>query len=125
MIYQGKIFGVRQDRVIEPGGVNALRDVVTHNGSVVILPVLRRRYFARAPVSPHRRRFSVGACPRGAWSAAKNRQWPHHRELEEETSYRAKHLKLMMDVYPTPGFVEERMFVYAATDCARANHSRR
>ena len=49
-----------------------------------------------------------------------------HRELEEETSYRAKHLKMMMDVYPTPGFVEERMFVYAATRSgARRISSRR
>ena len=56
-MYQGRVFGVRRDHVIEPNGVNATRDVVTHSGSVVILPVFadgrillirQYRYSARA-----------------------------------------------------------------------------
>src|SRR5882672_6116648 len=40
IIYQGPIFGIRRDEVIEPGGVRATREVITHPGSVVVLPVL-------------------------------------------------------------------------------------
>ena len=40
MVYQGKVFGVRHDVVVEPGGKPAGRDIVTHPGSVVVLPVL-------------------------------------------------------------------------------------
>jgi ADP-ribose pyrophosphatase len=115
MIYQGKVFGVRQDRVIEPGGVNATRDVVTHNGSVVLLPVLRsdillvRQY--RHAVGDYLWELPAGRMERGEKPLA-----AAQRELEEETGYRARRLKLMMDVFPTPGFVEERMVVYAATD---------
>jgi len=39
-IYRGKIFGIRRDEVIEPSGVRATREVITHPGSVVVLPVL-------------------------------------------------------------------------------------
>ena len=39
-IYEGKIFGIRRDEVIEPSGVRATREVITHPGSVVVLPVL-------------------------------------------------------------------------------------
>ena len=39
VIYEGKAFGVRRDELIEPTGVRTVREVVTHPGSVVVLPV--------------------------------------------------------------------------------------
>jgi len=38
IIYEGPIFGIRRDEVIEPSGVRATREVITHPGSVVVLP---------------------------------------------------------------------------------------
>src|SRR6202011_3500876 len=40
IIYKGPVFGVRRDEVLEPGGVRTIREVITHPGSVVVLPVL-------------------------------------------------------------------------------------
>ena len=40
VVYQGSIFAVRRDEVIEPGGLRATREIVTHPSSVVVLPVL-------------------------------------------------------------------------------------
>jgi len=36
------------------------------------------------------------------------------RELMEETGYRAKRFKVFLDVFPTPGFLEERMYILLA-----------
>src|ERR1700687_5622171 len=36
------------------------------------------------------------------------------RELIEETGYRAQRLRLFLDVFPTPGFLEERMYILLA-----------
>jgi ADP-ribose pyrophosphatase len=36
------------------------------------------------------------------------------RELIEETGYRAKRLRVFLDVFPTPGFLEERMYILLA-----------
>jgi ADP-ribose pyrophosphatase len=36
------------------------------------------------------------------------------RELLEETGYRTKDLKVFMEIYPTPGFLEEKLFVLLA-----------
>ena len=33
IIYKGPVFGVRRDEVVEPGGVRAVREVITHPGS--------------------------------------------------------------------------------------------
>src|SRR3981081_3847617 len=37
---EGPVFGIRRDEVIEPSGVRTIREVITHPGSVVVLPVL-------------------------------------------------------------------------------------
>src|SRR5713226_16795 len=39
-VYKGAVFGVRRDEVLEPTGVRAIREVITHPGSVVVLPLL-------------------------------------------------------------------------------------
>ena len=43
IIYKGAIFGIRRDEVIEPSGVRTTREMITHPGSVVVLPVLPDR----------------------------------------------------------------------------------
>ena len=40
MVYDGRLVKLRRDRVIEPGGIEAVREVVMHPGSVVVLPLL-------------------------------------------------------------------------------------
>ncbi len=114
MIYRGPVFGVRQDRVIEPGGIRVVRDVVTHSGSVVVLPVfpggeilLIRQY--RHTVGQYLWELVAGRIDPGESPLAAAR-----RELAEETGYTARSYRRLLDVFPTPGFVNERMLVYAA-----------
>ena len=113
MLYEGRVFGVRRDHVIEPGGLEATRDVVVHPGSVVVLPVfpdgrmlLVRQY-----------RHSVGCY---LWELVAGRIEPGEtalagakRELVEETGYTARRFRKLMDVFPTPGFLSEHMVVFA------------
>lgn len=111
-LYRGAVFDVRQDRVVEPGGVRAVRDVVVHSGSVVLLPVLSdgrvllvRQY-----------RHAVG---RFLWELVAGRIDPGERplaaarrELAEENGYRANSFRRLLAYFPTPGFLSERMVVY-------------
>src|ERR1019366_4437650 len=39
VVYQGPLFRVLHDKLIEPGGRKSERDVIRHNGSVVILAI--------------------------------------------------------------------------------------
>ena len=114
VLYQGKVFRLQRDTVIEPGGVRAERDIIVHPGSVVVLPIfedgrvlLIRQY-----------RHSVGEF---LWELVAGRKEPNEtpaagarRELIEETGYTAKRLRKLMRVVPTPGFVNEWMWIFAA-----------
>ena len=92
VIYTGPVFGIRRDEVIEPSGVRTTREMITHPGSVVVLPVLPDG------------RIDEGEAPRKAAA----------RELMEETGYHAKKFTIFLDVFPTPGFLEERMYILLA-----------
>ena len=113
-VYQGKVFWVTRDEVVEPGGVRATRDVIRHNGSVVMLAVdaesnpkdpgilLIRQY--RHAAGKLLLELPAGRIERGEKliPAAK-------RELIEETGYRAKRWSKHAMYYASPGFLTETM----------------
>ena len=114
VVYQGSIFAVRRDEVIEPGGLRATREIVTHPGSVVVLPVLPDGRI----VLVRQFRYASGQF---LWELVAGRKEPGEspqrgaaRELLEETGYRARRFRIFLDVFPTPGFLTERMFILLA-----------
>ena len=114
MIYQGPVFGVRRDEVIEPSGVRVTREVITHPGSVVVLPVLPDRRIVLIRQYRHATRQFLWELVAGRMERGENPRRAAARELIEETGYRAKRFRVFLDVFPTPGFLEERMYILLA-----------
>lgn len=116
--YRGKVYTVVADQVREPDGVSALREIIRHHGSVVVLPVddsvspprvlLVRQY--RYAADEYLWELPAGHIDRGesAASAAK-------RELLEETGLSAKKWKRALKFYVSPGILDETMEVFLAT----------
>lgn len=113
-VYQGKVFGIRRDEVVEPGGMRVTREVVTHPGSVVVLPVLPDRRILMIRQYRHATRQFLWELVAGRIDAGENPRKAAARELIEETGYRAKRFTVFLDVFPTPGFLEERMYILLA-----------
>ncbi|MBI4467049.1 MAG: NUDIX hydrolase [Acidobacteria bacterium] len=126
VVFRGRVFRVRQDVVEEPAlpgsrrpQLRAVREIVEHHGSVVVLPV-----FSDGRVLLVRQyRHAVGdflwELVAGGIEPGENPRAAAHRELEEETGYRAGRLRRLLNFYPTPGFVSEKMILYRATDLRR------
>jgi ADP-ribose pyrophosphatase len=115
VVYKGRVFGVRRDRVAEPGGVISTRDIVLHNGSVVLLPIfpdgsilLVRQY--RHAVGGFLWELVAGHVEPGEPIGAAAR-----RELVEETGYSARRMRKVLELFPSPGLLSERMWVFMAT----------
>jgi ADP-ribose pyrophosphatase len=116
-VFQGPAFSVRSDRVREPGGIVARRDVVRHSGSAVILAVddsgpeprvlLERQY--RYAAEDYLWELPAGRVDPGEKPLAGAK-----RELLEETGYRAAKWTQALFFYPSPGFLDETMTVYLA-----------
>ena len=114
VLFRGRVFGVRRDHVIEPGGIEAVRELVTHPGSVVVLPV-----FPDGRILVIRQfRYVTG---RYLWELVAGHKEPGEsfaagarRELQEEAGYTAPRLKKMLEIFPSPGLLTERMVIYLA-----------
>jgi ADP-ribose pyrophosphatase len=114
MIYQGRVFGLRRDEVAEPSGLRTTREVITHPGSVVVLPVLPDGRIVMIRQYRHATRQYLWELVAGRKEPEETPKQGAARELLEETGYRAKRFKVFMDVFPTPGFLEERMYLLLA-----------
>src|SRR6266481_4721789 len=114
IIYKGPVFGVRRDEVLEPGGVRAIREVITHPGSVVVLPVLPDGRILLIRQYRHATRQYLWELVAGRMDPGETPKVAAARELIEETGHRAKRFRVFLDVFPTPGFLEERMFILLA-----------
>jgi len=114
IIYEGKAFGVRRDELIEPTGVRTVREVVTHPGSVVLLPVLPDGRIVMVRQYRHACRQYLWELVAGRMERGENPRKGAERELLEETGYRAKKITVFLDMFPTPGFLEERMYLLLA-----------
>jgi len=114
MIYQGRVFGLRRDEVLEPSGLRTTREVITHPGSVVVLPVLPDGRIVMIRQYRHATRQYLWELVAGRKEPEETPKQGAARELLEETGYRAKRIKVFLDVFPTPGFLEERMYILLA-----------
>lgn len=113
-MFEGRIFRVHVDEVAGPDGSRATREVVEHPGAVVVLPL---RDDGRA-VLLRQFRYAVGRelieAPAGALRPGEEPEAAARRELAEETGYRARRLRPVAEVFASPGFCTERMYLFVA-----------
>jgi len=114
VIYEGRSFGVRRDELIEPTGVRTVREVVTHPGSVVVLPVLADGKIVLVRQYRHATGQFLWELVAGRMEPGEDPKTGAARELLEETGYRGKRFSVFLEVFPTPGFLEERMYLLLA-----------
>ncbi len=115
--YRGPVFRVTTDFVQEPDGIQARRDVVRHQGSVVVLAVddsdsepkvlLERQY-------RHAAQDYLWELPAGRIDDGESEMAAARRELLEETGYAARQWKRVLKFYASPGFLDETMALYLA-----------
>jgi ADP-ribose pyrophosphatase len=124
-VYQGKVFWVTSDEVIEPGGIRVRRDVVRHNGSVVILAIDDRKNPDDPEILLIRQyRHAAGQflleIPAGRIEPGEKLLPAAKRELLEETGYKARKWTRLVHYYASPGFVAEFMDILLAEDLVHA-----
>src|ERR1700679_3519541 len=118
LMYQGRVFGVRREKVVEPSGVTAIRERITHNGSVVVLPVFPDGRILLIRQYRHAAEQYLWELVAGRKDEGENFLQGAHRELREETGYTAKRMTKLLDLYPSPGFISENMVIYLAQGLA-------
>ena len=126
--YKGQVFSVYTDTLIEPGDtVPRKKDVIRHNGSVVILAVddRRNRELGTGPKDPaiiliRQYRHAAGQflleLPAGRIEPNERPLAAAKREMIEETGIRAKRWTRLTRYFASPGFLGEWMEIFLAQD---------
>jgi len=120
--YRGKVYTVVADRVREPKGVVALREIIHHHGSVVVLAVDDSKSPPRVLLERQYRYAAddyLWELPAGHIDPGEEPAHAAKRELLEETGFSAKHWKRALKFFVSPGILDETMDVYLATGLTR------
>lgn len=114
-LYQGKILNLRKDKVELENGRISYREVVEHNGGVCVLPITEDGNVLLVSQYRYPYKEEVLEAPAGKMDhPGENPLQCGKRELEEETGYIAEEYLDLGCLYPSPGYTNEIIHLYAA-----------
>src|SRR5580658_10855681 len=116
--YEGPLFRVYTDEILEKGR-RVMRDVVRHNGSVVVLAIddsksKRDPLIVMEVQYRHAAKEYLLEVPAGKLEEGEDPLAGAKRELLEETGFRAARWRKMVRYFASPGFLGEWMQVFIA-----------
>ena len=122
-VFRGKTIRLDVDRVRLPNGKEMDFEMIHHVGAAAVVPVLStgevlliRQY-----------RYATGGylleVPAGKLDPGESPETCARREVEEETGYRPGELTPLGWIWTTPGFADEKIWLYLATDLAETKQA--
>ena len=122
-IYRGKILNLRKDDVVADGRPTT-REVVEHRGGCAVLCVERGSVLL---VKQYRYAYGevLTELPAGKVEEGEDPAVTAARELSEETEDTAEQIRLLYVIYPTPGYTDEKLYIYGGGGTERGRVSSR
>jgi ADP-ribose pyrophosphatase len=114
-LFQSRWYAVRQDALTSPAGQSITYTVVEHPGYVVIVPLLSDGRVVMERIYRYPLQRVALECPSGSLDGEAP-EVAARRELEEETGYRAGHLKWLGKYAGSSGISDEEFSIFLATD---------
>ena len=115
-IFKGRVISLRRDTALLPNNTTATREVIEHNGGVCVAALTDNDevLFVRQFRYPYMEEIlEIPAGKRD--SADEDPLLCGKRELKEETGATAKKFIPLGELYPTPGYCGEIIWMFAAT----------
>ena len=115
-IFRGVVVHLYRDEVRLPNGAQSVREVLRDCRAVCVIPIdsqgmvtmVRQYRYAHSKV--------LMEIPAGKLDAGEQFREAAERELFEETGIRAGRYTFLGEIYTTPAFVDEVIYMYAATE---------
>jgi ADP-ribose pyrophosphatase len=115
-VYRGRIVHLTVERLTFPGGHQVDLEVVLHPGAAAVVPVDADGQVLMVRQYRHATGGWLLEAPAGKLDAGEPPEACARREVEEETGHRPGRLEPLGWIWTTPGFSDERIWLYLATD---------
>lgn len=112
--FESKIFTVTEDHAVDPSGFEIKRAIVRHAGSAVVLAVDDQKRILLVKQFRLPAEQEMWELPAGRIDEGETPLQAAQRELGEETGVQAAHWKELVSYYASPGFLAEKMNIFAA-----------
>jgi len=122
-IYEGRVVDLAVDRVILPNGNETEIEIIHHRGAAAVVPVDAERQVFLVRQYRHAAGEWLLEVPAGKLDGGEPPEVCAAREIREEVGREAGTLKPMGWIYTTPGFTDEKIWLYLATDLKPANQA--
>jgi ADP-ribose pyrophosphatase len=128
-IHKGRVIDLDVDTVRFPDGSTGQLEMIRHPGAAAVLPfasdphgadptillIKQYRYAANGPLIE---------IPAGRLNPGEDPKDCAHRELLEEVGVKAGRIERLTTIWTTPGFTDERIHLFWATDLTTDKHAR-
>ncbi len=123
LIYDGKIIKVTKDIIELENGNTATREVVHHNGGVCIVPITDENEIIFVKQYRYPFEDTILEIPAGKIDLNEHHEVCGKRELREETGAEAEIFEYLGVMYPTTGYLTEKIYMYYAKNLTMKNQN--
>ena len=113
--FKGRIINLRVDEALLPNGATATREVVEHNGGICVVPITENGEVLMVEQYRYPYGEVILEIPAGKRDGDEEPLEGGKRELREETGAIAENYTFLGELYPTPGYCGEVIYMYLAT----------
>jgi len=118
-LYAGKVLQLDLETVALPNGKEATREIVRHPGAVAIVAMTDDRRVLLVRQYRKATEQVLLELPAGKLEPGEDPTDAAGRELKEETGYQADRLSYIHSFFTSPGFADEQIVMYAATNLSK------
>ena len=118
-LYSGKVLILNRDTVELPNGQVAQLEIIRHPGASAVVPLKRDGMVVLIRQFRHAAGGFIYEIPAGKLNHQEDPKDCAARELEEEVGYTPGSLELLTSIWTAPGFTDEVIHIYLATELQR------
>ena len=122
-LHHGRVFNLIRENVTLDNGVITDMEFVEHPGATAIIPMLNESRVLLLKQYRHSLRQYIWEIPAGTLDPQESIMNCAKRELIEETGYSAHQWQKLGEITPVPGYSDERIHIFLATDLQPAEQN--
>lgn len=120
LVYKGKIFDIKKDKVLLSNGRIAQRDILVHKGACTAVPVTDDKKIVFVKQYRHATGEFLLEIPAGGLEADEKPEECIVRELQEEIGYKPGKVDFLFQIWLAPGYSSEKLYCYLCSDLQKS-----